>query len=208
MLRYYAERFPTVEINNTFYRMPEARRCSSAGPSRCPTRFRFVLKASQRITHSQRLSADDGGRRSATSSTSPRRSGERLGPVLFQLPPFLKKDAAAAAGVPRRCCPPGAAPPSSSATTPGSTTRSTRRFARAGAALCLRRHRGVGRPGAPRRPDRRLGLPAPAPRRLRRRRARRLGRAHPRPALAARPSSSSSTRKASRSPGRRSSGSF
>ena len=54
MLRYYAERFPTVEINNTFYRMPKEELLQSwAG--QVPESFLFVIKASQRITHIQRL---------------------------------------------------------------------------------------------------------------------------------------------------------
>src|SRR5204863_1025205 len=54
MLRYYGERFQTVEINNTFYRMPTA---SSLEPwaGEVPADFRFVLKAPQVITHVRRL---------------------------------------------------------------------------------------------------------------------------------------------------------
>src|SRR5689334_2822757 len=54
MLRYYGERFRTVEINNTFYRMPKEAVLKSWAAG-VPSGFRFVLKASQRITHFQRL---------------------------------------------------------------------------------------------------------------------------------------------------------
>jgi uncharacterized protein YecE (DUF72 family) len=54
MLSYYAERFRTVEMNNTFYRMPKAS-VVEAWAAEVPADFKFVLKASQRITHFQRL---------------------------------------------------------------------------------------------------------------------------------------------------------
>ncbi len=54
MLRFYAGRLPTVEINNTFYRMPKAELLASWA-EQVPDGFRFVLKASQRITHFKRL---------------------------------------------------------------------------------------------------------------------------------------------------------
>jgi len=91
MLRYYAERLPTVEINNTFYRMPdEAMLARWAGE--VPAQFAFTLKAPRRITHEKRLvdAAPDAAefvRRAA-------RLGDKLGVLLFQLPPYLKKDLA------------------------------------------------------------------------------------------------------------------
>jgi uncharacterized protein YecE (DUF72 family) len=54
MLSYYGERFRTVEINNTFYRMPKES-VLEAWAADVPEHFKFVLKASQRITHMQRL---------------------------------------------------------------------------------------------------------------------------------------------------------
>ena len=61
MLRYYAERLTTVEINNTFYRMPQAPLLESWS-AQVPEGFVFVLKGSQRITHMQRLkNATDTG---------------------------------------------------------------------------------------------------------------------------------------------------
>ena len=90
MLRYYGERFRTVEINNTFYRMPKAA-VLEAWAGEVPADFRFVLKASQRITHVQRLK-DAGDSVSYLLEVSGALR-ERLGPLLFQLPPGLKKDA-------------------------------------------------------------------------------------------------------------------
>src|SRR5262245_19442625 len=54
MLRYYGERFGTVEINNSFYRMPKES-VLEAWAADVPADFKFVLKASQKITHFQRL---------------------------------------------------------------------------------------------------------------------------------------------------------
>lgn len=89
MLPYYAERFSSVEINNTFYRMPSAK-VLSAWAAEVPESFRFVLKASRRITHFSRLK--DAGEHVAYFLTQAETLGDRLGPVLFQLPPNLKKD--------------------------------------------------------------------------------------------------------------------
>ena len=89
MLRYYAQRLPAVEINNTFYRMPKPALLESwAGE--VPEEFRFVLKASQRITHHKRLK--DAAEEVAYFFRVAATLGERLGPALFQLPPNLKKD--------------------------------------------------------------------------------------------------------------------
>jgi uncharacterized protein YecE (DUF72 family) len=89
MLAYYAARLPTVQINNTFYRLPKAD-VLAAWAEQTPASFRFVLKASRRITHIQRLKevgelTDYLFRTAAT-------LGDRLGPLLFQLPPHMKKD--------------------------------------------------------------------------------------------------------------------
>ena len=90
-LAYYATRLTTVEINNTFYRTPKASviegwRAQATGD------FRFVIKASQRLTHQKRLkecAAD-----LAYALEVYRAMQERLGPVLFQLPPNFRKDLA------------------------------------------------------------------------------------------------------------------
>jgi uncharacterized protein YecE (DUF72 family) len=89
MLRFYAERFPTVEVNNTFYRMPSAE-LLQRWAEQTPEAFTFVLKAPQRITHVKRLGdvADDVAFFLKTAAVL----GPRLGPLLFQLPPFMKKD--------------------------------------------------------------------------------------------------------------------
>ena len=89
MLHYYGERFRTVEINNTFYRMPSVSVLETwAGD--VPADFKFVLKASRQITHMKRL-------KDAADSVSYLLEAagalkEHLGPLLFQLPPNLKKD--------------------------------------------------------------------------------------------------------------------
>ncbi len=91
MLAYYAGRLPTVEINYTFRAMPKPamlERWASATPAS----FRFALKAPERITHRARLAgADEAIDRFATVAGS---LGERLGPVLVQLPPDFKSDLA------------------------------------------------------------------------------------------------------------------
>ena len=90
MLRFYGERFRSVEINNTFYRMPKAS-VLEAWAAEVPADFKFVLKASQRITHKQWLKdADDSVAYLLEVAGALK---ERLGPLLFQLPPYLRKDA-------------------------------------------------------------------------------------------------------------------
>jgi uncharacterized protein YecE (DUF72 family) len=90
MLRHYAERLATVEINNTFYRMPNA--AMLAGwTEQTPASFRFVIKAPQRITHRARLA--DADQLVAQLWQACSALGERLGPILFQLPPYFRKDA-------------------------------------------------------------------------------------------------------------------
>jgi uncharacterized protein YecE (DUF72 family) len=90
MLPFYSARLPTVEINNTFYRMPKPEMLLKwAGD--VPETFVFILKASQRITHIQRLNDADGSLSYFLKVVVALQ--ERLGPVLFQLPPNMKKDA-------------------------------------------------------------------------------------------------------------------
>lgn len=89
MLGFYAERLPTVEINNTFYRLPKAS-VLETWSARTPESFRFVLKASRRITHIQRLK--DVGELTDHLFKTADTLGPKLGPILFQLPPYLKKD--------------------------------------------------------------------------------------------------------------------
>jgi uncharacterized protein YecE (DUF72 family) len=89
MLAYYAARLPAVEINNTFYRLPKTK-LLEGWAAETPDGFRFVLKASRRITHMQRLKevGELVGYLFETAGTL----GPKLGPLLFQLPPHMKKD--------------------------------------------------------------------------------------------------------------------
>lgn len=89
MLSFYAEIFPTVEINYTFYRMP-APSGLEAWAAATPGSFRFALKASQRITHRNRLK--DSAELVDYFWTTAAALGDKLGPILYQLPPNLKLD--------------------------------------------------------------------------------------------------------------------
>ena len=84
MLEYYAGRFGTVEINNTYYRMPKAS-VLEGWASQVPEGFRFVLKANRRITHFKKLkgSATEDMDYFWSQATT---LGDRLGPILVQLP--------------------------------------------------------------------------------------------------------------------------
>ncbi|MBC7819944.1 MAG: DUF72 domain-containing protein [Planctomycetaceae bacterium] len=89
MLTYYAERFATVEINNTHYRMPTASGLESWA-AQVPKKFRFVLKAPQTITHFKRLKGVEEEMDYLLKTAAVLK--DRLGPLLFQLPPNFKKD--------------------------------------------------------------------------------------------------------------------
>jgi uncharacterized protein YecE (DUF72 family) len=90
MLAYYAGKYPTVEINNTFYRLPKEHVLQDWA-AQVPESFSFSIKASQRITHYARLKPDSASalefllRNTST-------LGSRLGPILFQLPPTMQKN--------------------------------------------------------------------------------------------------------------------
>jgi uncharacterized protein YecE (DUF72 family) len=91
MLRYYAERFSTVEINYTFYRMPNLKTVEGWA-AQTPESFTFTLKAPKRITHIGKL-------RGVADSTRyfcdiSQKLGPKLGVLLFQLAPTFKKDLA------------------------------------------------------------------------------------------------------------------
>lgn len=90
MLHFYGQQFSTVEINNTFYRMPRPS-VLEAWVHEVPPDFRFELKAPQRITHLLRLknAAESVGYFLKVAETLK----NHLGALLFQLPPNLKKDA-------------------------------------------------------------------------------------------------------------------
>jgi uncharacterized protein YecE (DUF72 family) len=89
MLAYYAERLSTVEINYTYYRMPNAKTLESWSIA-TPERFKLTLKAPKRITHDARLRDCADHVRYFTEIAA--RLGPKLGALLFQLPPHLKKD--------------------------------------------------------------------------------------------------------------------
>jgi uncharacterized protein YecE (DUF72 family) len=89
MLRHYAERLSTVEINNTFYRMPKTD-VVQGWADEVPEDFRFAIKASQRITHMRRLK--ECAEPLAILFRVTAALGPKLGALLFQLPPNLKKD--------------------------------------------------------------------------------------------------------------------
>jgi uncharacterized protein YecE (DUF72 family) len=91
MLAWYAARLPTVEINNTFYRMPKADVLAAWGDA-TPENFRFAIKAPRRITHDAKLKADEAADSVAFLYDNLGALAAKRGPVLFQLPPFLKKD--------------------------------------------------------------------------------------------------------------------
>jgi uncharacterized protein YecE (DUF72 family) len=91
MLPYYAERFPTVEINYTFYRTP-TEKILAGWDQATPGRFKLTLKAPKRITHDARLR--DCGDRVRPFLETAATLGPKLGALLFQLPPNLKKDLA------------------------------------------------------------------------------------------------------------------
>lgn len=91
MLAYYSERLPTVEINNSFYQMPKLVVLENwAGAT--PAHFRFAIKAPRRITHQARIKADEAADSVAFLYRNLEALGAKRGPVLFQLPPFQKKD--------------------------------------------------------------------------------------------------------------------
>lgn len=90
MLAFYASRFPTVEINNTFYRLPKES-VLAGWAAQVPDEFTFAIKASQRITHHARLKPEAAELVEYLLRTTAV-LGSRLGPILFQLPPNLKRD--------------------------------------------------------------------------------------------------------------------
>ena len=89
MLPFYAQQFDTVEINNTFYRMPKPEMVQQWA-AQVPEHFRFVLKAPQRITHMLRLAGTAEALGYFLNAAM--MLGDRRGPVLFQLPPNFKRD--------------------------------------------------------------------------------------------------------------------
>ena len=91
MLAYYAERFPTVEVNYTFYRLP-TETLLAGWAAGTPEAFSFTLKAPRRITHDAKLQRCED--LVQTFCRTARTLGPKLATLLFQLPPTFKKDAA------------------------------------------------------------------------------------------------------------------
>jgi uncharacterized protein YecE (DUF72 family) len=91
MLPYYGERFSTVEINYTFYRMPTAK-LVTGWAAQVPPTFRFTLKAPKRITHDRKLREVADLVRAFCEAAA--ELGPQLGALLFQLPPSFRKDLA------------------------------------------------------------------------------------------------------------------
>jgi uncharacterized protein YecE (DUF72 family) len=89
MLRFYSERLSTVEINATFYRMPQPSMLEN-WKEQVPGSFRFALKAPQRITHIKRLK--ETGEETKYFFETASVLADQFGVVLFQLPPNMKKD--------------------------------------------------------------------------------------------------------------------
>jgi uncharacterized protein YecE (DUF72 family) len=90
MLAYYSRKLPAVEINNTFYRLPQPAMIEN-WKEQVPEEFRFSIKATQRITHIKRL--NNAAEETKYLLETVALLQERLGVVLFQLPPNMKKDA-------------------------------------------------------------------------------------------------------------------
>ena len=91
MLVWYARHLPSVEINNTFYQMPKVATLEHWAET-TPDDFSFAIKAPRRITHDARLKADAAADPVAYLYRNLETLRDKRGPVLFQLPPFLKKD--------------------------------------------------------------------------------------------------------------------
>ena len=89
MLEFYAQKLSTVEINNTFYRMPTSAALAHWA-EQVPQGFVFALKAPRRITHQKQLA--DCAEETSHFLRLASELGAKLGPLLFQLPPFMKKD--------------------------------------------------------------------------------------------------------------------
>jgi uncharacterized protein YecE (DUF72 family) len=90
-LAYYAERFGTVEVNNTFYRLPSDS-AVEGWVEQSPEGFVFAVKASRYLTHTKRLAGLESGIKRFCEPLEPMRKTEKLGPVLWQLPENFHRD--------------------------------------------------------------------------------------------------------------------
>ena len=91
MLAWYAERLASVEINNSFYQTPKVGVLENWAAT-TPPAFRFAIKAPRRLTHDARLKADAAADPVGYLYKNLAALGAKRGPVLFQLPPYIKKD--------------------------------------------------------------------------------------------------------------------
>ena len=159
MLAWYSGRLPTVEINNTFYRMPKTSVLENWAAT-TPTDFRFAIKASQRITHTRGSRPRRPSLSVISTGTSPR-SAPKRGPGAVPAAAEPEEGPAAPHRVPRACCPPITTRRSNFATRRGSTTTSTRAQRRRRRAVPLRAR---GQRAAAAGGDRAVGLRPLAPR--------------------------------------------
>jgi uncharacterized protein YecE (DUF72 family) len=90
-LSHYATRLNTVEVNYTFRRFPTSK-LLKGWVDATPAGFKFAIKAHQSITHSKRLRGAAEVTAEFISSLQPLKKEDKLGPVLFQLPPYVKCD--------------------------------------------------------------------------------------------------------------------
>ncbi len=93
MLRHYAGELSTVEINHSFYRMP-VESMLEKWAQQTPAGFHFTLKANQKITHIQKLRGSEDTLKRFLQVASILQEGDRLGPILVQLPPYFRADLA------------------------------------------------------------------------------------------------------------------
>src|SRR5262245_32248567 len=89
-LEFYSQHFPTVELNNTFYKLPTPASFES-WLKEVPADFQFAVKAPQKITHIKRLKASDDAVQALFEAVEPLKK-KQLGPILYQLPPNFKAD--------------------------------------------------------------------------------------------------------------------
>ena len=90
-LERYAEVFDTVEVNNTFYRLP-SREAVVAWADSTPANFTFTVKASRYLTHIKRLKFGEGGASRLVEAVEPIEQAGKLGPVLWQFPANFQRD--------------------------------------------------------------------------------------------------------------------
>ena len=90
-LEHYAQHFGTVEVNSTFYRLPK-RDAVARWVTQVPRDFVFTIKASRYLTHIKRLTDMEQGVERFYERIEPLTRSRKFGPVLWQLPPNMKRD--------------------------------------------------------------------------------------------------------------------